>query len=131
MVLRFRHRRSPETVASHEWDPSFPTGRVLGWLAAGVVVVAVSGGCASGPSKVGSAAGQVMVKAGDTTCEVSATSLESGRHTFSIENTAGRVSEVYVYGAGDQVIGEVDNISPNATRDLIVDLPAGKYQVAC
>lgn len=97
---------------------------------AGALVIITAAACST-PSTNGNAAGPVTVKAGDTTCEVSAKSLDSGRHTFSVENTAGRVSEVYVYGAGDQVLGEVENISPATTRDLIVDLPAGKYQVAC
>jgi iron uptake system component EfeO len=97
---------------------------------ASVVVIFAAAACSTPPTN-GSPSGPVTVKAGDTTCEVSATSLDSGRHTFSVENTAGKVSEVYVYGAGDQVIGEVENIGPAATRDLVVDLPAGKYQVAC
>jgi iron uptake system component EfeO len=97
---------------------------------AGVVVIITAAACAA-PSTNDNASGPVTVKAGDTTCAVSAKSLDSGRHTFSVKNTASRVSEVYVYGAGDQVIGEVENLSPATSRDLIVDLPAGKYQVAC
>jgi iron uptake system component EfeO len=100
-------------------------------LTVGTALVAAAVACTSTPPKNSDAADRITVRAGDTTCDVSTTSLDSGRHTFSIENTASQVSEVYVYGAGDQIIGEVENISPATTRDLVVDLPAGKYQVAC
>lgn len=104
---------------------------VLRSLTVGAVVIVTTVACSSSPSKSNNASGRVMVKAGDKTCEVSETSLASGQRTFSIESNASQVSEVYIYGAGDQIIGEVENIRPSATRDLIVDLPAGKYQVAC
>ncbi|MGH3794153.1 MAG: iron uptake system protein EfeO [Pseudonocardiaceae bacterium] len=108
-----------------------PTLNTLRSVTVGAMVAATAVGCSSAPSSNDSASGTVTVKAGDTTCDVSTSTLGSGRHTFSIENTASQVSEVYVYGAGDQIIGEVENISPTTTRDLVVDLPAGKYQVAC
>lgn len=107
------------------------TDNALRSLTVGAAVILTVVACSSTPSENTSASDRVMVKAGEKTCEVSTSSLGSGRHTFSIENTASRVSEVYVYGAGDQVIGEVENINPATTRDLVVDLPAGKYQVAC
>ncbi|HET9254358.1 MAG TPA: iron uptake system protein EfeO [Pseudonocardiaceae bacterium] len=95
------------------------------------MAIVAAAACTPTSSANNSPAGHIMVKAGEKTCEVSATALNSGRHTFTIENTADRVSEVYIYGAGDQVISEAENVKPAATRDLIVDLPAGKYQVAC
>jgi len=107
------------------------TIKALRSLAGGAVVILTAVACNSAPSENTSASGGVTVKAGDKTCEVSTSSLDSGRHTFRIQSTAKQVSEVYVYGAGDQIIGEVENVSPAATRDLVVDLPAGKYQVAC
>jgi iron uptake system component EfeO len=97
----------------------------------GMVVILALVACSSPRSGNASASGEVMVKAGDKTCEVSTSALGSGRHTFRIENAASQVSEVYVYGAGDQIISEAENISPATTRNLVVDLPAGKYQVAC
>ncbi len=36
-----------------------------------------------------------------------------------------------MYGTGDRIVGEQENIGPATKRTMIVDLPAGAYQVAC
>src|SRR5664279_135011 len=100
------------------------------------VAAAGAAGCTSDATESGSGGGtssarSVSVKAGDKTCAVSTTTLPAGRHAFAVENTSSQVTEVYVYAAGDQIIGEVENIGPATRRQLIVDLPAGSYQVAC
>ena len=41
------------------------------------------------------------------------------------------VTEVYVYGPNNRVMGEVENIGPSTRRSLVVDLPGGDYEVAC
>jgi iron uptake system component EfeO len=73
----------------------------------------------------------VTVAAGDTTCVVGSGQLPSGQHTFDVVNTSAQVTEVYVYAPGDRIVGEVENIGPSTHRSLIVNLPAGDYQVAC
>ena len=75
----------------------------------------------------------VPVRAGDTTCEVATTTLPAGRTEFSVTNTGGSTSEVYVYGGSDfdDVEGEVEDVAPGATRSLDVELSAGTYEVAC
>ncbi|WP_253258750.1 iron uptake system protein EfeO [Pseudonocardia sp. N23] len=105
-------------------------------VAAPVIVVLLLAGCSSqdavtGPARVSTADAPIAVKAGDTTCDVATTSLAAGRHTFDVTNTAALVTEVYVYAAGDRIVGEVENVGPATIRSLIVDLPAGEYQVAC
>ena len=78
------------------------------------------------------APGQVTVDANDTTCELSATTGATGPSTFVITNNGTKVTEFYVYGAGDRVMGEVENISPGLQRKLIVQLTEpGTYQTAC
>ena len=57
-------------------------------------------------------AGAVGVTASDTTCETTHASVESGNRTFSVRNDGSQVTEVYVYGTGDRVMGEVENIGP-------------------
>ena len=52
-------------------------------------------------------------------------------HVRRSPTTAAKVTEFYVYAAGDRVMGEVENIAPGLTRDLIVELPAGTYETAC
>ena len=42
------------------------------------------------------------------------------------------MTEFYVYAEGDRVMGEVENIGPGLSRQLIVLLPEpGTYQTAC
>lgn len=75
---------------------------------------------------------QVTVNASDTACELSGTSATTGPSTFVITNNGTKVTEFYVYGEGDRVMGEVENISPGLERKLIVQLSEpGKYQTAC
>ncbi|WP_137725041.1 iron uptake system protein EfeO [Prescottella subtropica] len=83
-------------------------------------------------SKSASGDGTVTVTATDTTCDVSATSAGTGNTTFAITNNGSKVTEFYVYGAGDRVMGEVENVGPGLTRQLIVNLAeAGTYHTAC
>ena len=49
-----------------------------------------------------------------------------------ITNNGTKVTEFYVYGEGERVMGEVENISPGLQRKLIVQLTEpGTYQTAC
>ena len=75
---------------------------------------------------------QITVAASDTTCELSGTESGTGPATFVITNNGSKVTEFYVYGAGDRVMGEVENISPGLERKLVVQLAEpGTYQTAC
>lgn len=74
----------------------------------------------------------IAVTATDTTCDIAADTASTGTSTFSITNTGSKVTEFYVFGAGDRVMGEVENVGPGLTRQLIVNLPeAGTYHTAC
>lgn len=74
----------------------------------------------------------IMVTATDSTCDISGNSAETGNTTFSITNNGSKVTEFYVFGAGDRVMGEVENVGPGLTRQLIVNLAeAGTYHTAC
>ena len=93
----------------------------------GVVLLAALAGCSS-KTKGGDS---IAVTATDSACEVATTSLSSGSTTFAVSNKGSDVTEVYVYGEGDKVMGEVENIGPGTSRDFTVDLGAGTYEVAC
>jgi iron uptake system component EfeO len=71
------------------------------------------------------------VKATDTVCELARTENPAGAVTFSIRNEGSKVTEFYVYAAGDRVMGEVENIAPGLTRELKVELATGTYETAC
>jgi iron uptake system component EfeO len=73
----------------------------------------------------------VAVTATDSECRVATTALDAGAHTFEVRNGGGQVTEVYVYGPGDKVIGERENIGPGTTARFGVTLSPGTYQVAC
>jgi iron uptake system component EfeO len=87
-----------------------------------------SGGSSSGNS----APAQIAVNASDTECELSGTEAGTGPNTFVITNNGTKVTEFYVYGEGERVMGEVENISPGLERKLVVQLAEpGTYQTAC
>ncbi|WP_432862644.1 iron uptake system protein EfeO [Microbispora rosea] len=75
--------------------------------------------------------GKIAVAATDTECTVAKSDLAAGTSTFSITNNGTKVTEFYVYAAGDRVMGEVENIVPGLTREVVVELPAGVYETAC
>ena len=55
--------------------------------------------------------GAVGVIAGDRTCDTrTPRSRASGPLTFSVKNSGSQSTEVYVYGSGDRVMGELENI---------------------
>ncbi len=103
-------------------NPKFPALAV-----GGVVLLAALAGCASKDKGENS----IAVTATDSSCEVATTDLPSGSTTFAVSNKGNDVTEVYVYGEGDKVMGEVENIGPGTSRDFTVDLGAGTYEVAC
>lgn len=81
------------------------------------------------PTADGSA---IAVSSSDDKCEVAASEAPSGVVQFAVENTGSQVTEFYLLAAdGLQVVGEVENIGPGLTRDLVVQAAPGTYQVAC
>lgn len=76
--------------------------------------------------------GDIVVTATDDSCDVSATTGTTGSATFQVTNNGSKVTEFYVFAEGDRAMGEVENIGPGLTRQLIVSLPeAATYQLAC
>ncbi len=84
--------------------------------------------CADDPK---SSSGGLTVEATDSKCSVSQTDLKAGPSTFKVTNKGSKVTEFYVYADGDRIMGEVENVGPGLTRNLVVDLPKGSYEGAC
>ena len=107
------------------------TSRVAVLSAAAAALAA----CTSTAPPTGDAAGSggpIAVTAGDDSCEVAAAEAPAGNITFSIRNTGTKITEFYLYGTGDRIMGEVENIGPGLTRNLIVEVPdGGSYTTAC
>ncbi|GAA3511912.1 iron uptake system component EfeO [Streptosporangium album] len=106
--------------------------------AAGLALAALSA-CSSEPQAGGAGSatsapaedGKISVAATDTECKVAVSEVSAGTSTFAITNTGSKITEFYLYAAGDRVMGEVENIVPGLTREVIVELPAGAYEATC
>ena len=100
-------------------------------LPAVALAVLALAACGSGEDGGSSAAGTVTVSATDDACEVGASELPAGTHRFEVTNDGSKVTEFYVYGEGDSIVAEVENIAPGLTRELLAELAAGSYQAVC
>jgi iron uptake system component EfeO len=110
--------------------------RRLPLLTAGLLAALTTAACSSadagsGGASGGEAADTVPVAASDDACDVASSELPAGTHQFQVTNSGSQVTEFYVYADGDRVMGEVENIAPGLTRELLVELPAGTYEAAC
>jgi len=105
--------------------------RVLVCAAAGLALGVGLAGCSDSKSGNSSGSGSVKVTATDTECTVAQLSLPAGTHVFTVKNSGSKITEFYVYGEGDRVVGEIENIAPGVSRELHVELAAGSYQTAC
>ncbi|MFC5661543.1 iron uptake system protein EfeO [Kitasatospora misakiensis] len=77
------------------------------------------------------AADAVKVNATDTACEVSKTSFPAGHVSIDIANKGSKVTEVYVYAAGDKIVTERENIGPGTKATITAEIKAGSYEIAC
>lgn len=101
----------------------------------GAAVLLLTVAC-SGPDSTSGAGtdgkGPIAVEASDTACKVARTKADAGTIEFTVRNTGSKVNEFYVYGEGDQIMGEVENITPGLTRKFHVEVSSpGVYQTAC
>lgn len=74
----------------------------------------------------------LTVSASDEACEVSAGTAPSGNLTFAVTNDGSQVTEFYLLASdGLRIVGEVENIGPGLSRDLVLTAPPGDYFTAC
>ncbi len=104
--------------------------RTLSALASGAIVLGAAA-CGSDAPTTTTPGGPIEVVATDTECRVARADAPAGTSIFKITNSGTKVTEFYVYAAGDRVMGEVENIGPGLSRDFHVELPAGTYETAC
>ncbi|WKG02322.1 iron uptake system protein EfeO [Mycolicibacterium sp. HK-90] len=111
-----------------------------GFAATAAVLAGIAlSGCQAKESDSGTAgengaekAAAITVDASDSECKLSGTTATTGQSTFVVTNNGDKVTEFYVYGEGERVMGEVENISPGLKRQLIVQLTQpGTYQTSC
>jgi iron uptake system component EfeO len=74
----------------------------------------------------------VSVTSTDDGCELSSAEAPSGTLTFDVTNDGSKVTEFYLLGEdGQRIVGEVENIGPQLSRQLVVSAPEGDYVAAC
>ena len=104
-------------------------------LAALVLAPLALTGCTTN-DKAGSSAtpgsGALSVSATDTECTVSSATTGSGNVVFTVKNDGSKVNEFYLLASdGLRIVGEVENIGPGLTRDLVLRAAPGKYFTVC
>ncbi|MCW2756779.1 MAG: PbrT family lead (Pb2+) uptake porter [Nocardioidaceae bacterium] len=76
--------------------------------------------------------GKIAVVSTDDKCDVSVAKAPAGNLVFTVKNEGSKVTEFYLYGEDNlRIVGEVENIGPGITRQLVVRAPEGKYHTAC
>jgi iron uptake system component EfeO len=74
----------------------------------------------------------LTVQSTDAECKLSAPGAPSGTLTFAVTNGGSKVTEFYLYGEdGKRIVGEVENIGPGITRELVLKVEPGNYITAC
>lgn len=114
------------------------TARALARPAASALALVLAGGALAGctdnrpAASAGANPRSLAVTATDTECQVSATQAPAGPLTFTVTNGGAQVTEFYLLGSdGLRILGEVENIGPGLTRDLVVAAQPGQYFTAC
>ena len=104
--------------------------------AAAALLSVLLAGCTSndpgGATTGSSAPAALTVDSGADACAVSATTAPSGTVVFTVTNSGSQVTEFYLRTAdGLGIVGEVENVGPGVSRELVVRLRPGTYQTAC
>ncbi|MGL3806820.1 iron uptake system protein EfeO [Paeniglutamicibacter sp. R2-26] len=98
--------------------------------AAAAAALALTGCTTNTPAAEGEGAIQVTSTA--DACTVSAVTAPGGTLKFSVKNEGSEVTEFYLLAEdGLRIVGEVENVGPGLSRDLVVMAPEGKYFTAC
>ncbi|MDP9937338.1 iron uptake system component EfeO [Paenarthrobacter nicotinovorans] len=106
--------------------------RTLAVIGAAAAVPLVLSACTDNAKTTAKTDGPIQVSSTANECKVSTTSASSGNLTFAVKNEGSEVTEFYLLAEdGLRIIGEVENIGPGISRNLVVTAPAGKYTTAC
>ncbi|MDR6987850.1 iron uptake system component EfeO [Paenarthrobacter nitroguajacolicus] len=106
--------------------------RTLAVIGAAAAVPLVLAGCTDNTKTAAATDGPIQVSSSANECKVSTSTAPSGNLTFAVKNEGTEVTEFYLLAEdGLRILGEVENIGPGITRNLVVTAPAGKYNTAC
>lgn len=97
-----------------------------------IAVLALSLAACTDNTVPSDAAGAINVVSTADKCDVAATAAPGGVINFSVKNEGTQVTEFYLLAEDKlRIVGEVENIGPGLTRDLVVMAPEGSYYTAC
>ena len=98
--------------------------------AAAAVLTLAATGCTDNTTSAGGDA--IKVTSTDDKCTLTAAAAPSGNLVFEVTNKGSKVTEFYLLAPdGLRIVGEVENIGPAITRNLIVQAAPGSYMTAC
>lgn len=105
--------------------------RALRPAAAATAAALLLAGCTDNTTRA-SGDGAVQVASTARECKLSTDTTQGGTLKFEVRNEGTEVTEFYLLAEdGLRIIGEVENIGPGLSRDLVVMAPEGKYVAAC
>ncbi|KQO04829.1 PbrT family lead (Pb2+) uptake porter [Agreia sp. Leaf244] len=102
---------------------------VLTTIGAAATLLALTG-CVPNASPSDSAA--ITVDSSADSCTVSTNTASSGTLRFEVTNSGDQVTEFYLLADdGLRIVGEVENVGPGISRDLVVQAQPGDYFTVC
>jgi high-affinity iron transporter len=97
------------------------------------IVALLAAGCASGQASVAPvslAPGTIAVAASEYEFDPSTSSAKAGEVTFAVTNAGNEEHEFEIF-KGDQVVDEIEGLTPGLTKSLTATLAAGEYTYVC
>ncbi len=114
--------------------PTMTHPRLAAALVAALALPALAA-CTDNTSSSSSSKGgdrTISVTSTDSSCKLSKDEAPSGNLVYKVKNNGSKVTEFYLYGEdGLRIVGEVENVGPGLSRNLVINVPAGKYVPAC
>lgn len=100
-----------------------------------ITVLTTTSACSLTESNQPSASGgsgTVNVDSSADACDLTTAKAPSGNVVFKVKNTGSEVTEFYLYAEdGLRIVGEIENVGPGLSRDLVVRAAPGEYVTAC
>ncbi|RZU65819.1 iron uptake system component EfeO [Microterricola gilva] len=104
---------------------------VIASAAAGAALLLLSG-CVANASSADADHTAITVDSSASDCTVGAATAPSGNVQFTVSNSGTQVTEFYLLAEdGLRIVGEVENIGPGISRDLVVQARPGDYFTVC
>ena len=97
------------------------------------IALSMTAACTSNSATGDKTTGEtISVTSTDDGCDVSTDTAPSGNLVFRVTNDGDKVTEFYLYGEdGTRIVGEVENIGPGLSRELVLKAAPGEYVAAC